>query len=484
MPNVTPGRPFTGVGGSDYPAPDDSAREAAGRQRAGLSNGIRQRAQHLELHRRLIRRRGDRAGGLLKRTSAPLRQLVDETGQPLLTLNEIVVRTRDLDGAADGFREEPMRDLLAEFAPPGSELTEDPVEELDGRITLLSNPELSTGESATLVEQLRLAGYAASMNHVTPLGYVTKADPAETGPEPTGRRVARPAPERPEGQRDITVAVIDTGLSDQARSDGWLDGIDLAAADVDPLYEAVPPDENGLGTFDYCAGHGTFVVGVLRQVAPYATVMVRRAVGQDGIGVDVDVAIAMLQAFEAGADIINLSLGTEMPLDQPPVASMVALEIIGERCAEQDRDVVVVAAAGNNGSRRPVFPAAFSAMPHIRVPVVAVAALSMDYEPTEFSTRGLWITCATAGEAVLSTFVRGRETEEIDRHDPDVFTGENPWAVWSGTSFAAPQISGALARRCQEYGERPSEALAWLLGQGPQVPDFGTALEILPFGRA
>ena len=473
---ITPGRPFTTAGGPDYPPPDERTRNAALRQRSGLSEGLRRRSDHLEINRRLIRRRGDQPAGLLKTTNALLRQLIDETGQPLLTLNEIVVRTSDLDGGADGVREEPMRDLLADF-----DFTPDPVEELESRVTLLSDPGLSTGELALVVERLRLAGYQASMNHVTPLGYVTKSDPTETGPEPTERRVAFPSETKPVGWRDVTVAVIDTGLSSQERGDHWLDEIAVSRGDVDPLYENGQTDADGLGYFDYCAGHGTFVTGIVRQVAPYAAVLARRAVGRDGIGVDVDVAIAMLQAFDAGAEIINLSLGTEMPQDQPPIASLVALEIIGERCAEQDRDVVVVAAAGNNGNRRPVFPAAFSGMPHIGVPVVSVAALSLDAEPTEFSSRGFWVTCSTTGEAVLSTYVRGRETVEIDWRDPDEFTGENPWAVWSGTSFAAPQISGALARRCQEFGERPSEALAWLLRQGPQLPDFGTALEILPF---
>ena len=473
---ITPGRPFDEVGGADYPRPDDRTRTAAERQRAGLAGGLRRRVKHLELNRSLIRRRGDQPVGLLKPTAAILKQLIDETGEPLLTLNEIVVRTADYEGSSDYAREQPMRDLLAEYS-----FTGDPVEELDGRVTLLSDPDLSTGELSIVVDQLHLAGYQASMNHVTPLGYVTKSDPTETGPEPTERRVGFPAVPRPEGWRAVTVAVIDTGLSRQVRGDRWLDEIAVPPADVDPLYEDDRTASDGLGYFDYCAGHGTFVTGIVRQVAPYASVTVRRAVGRDGIGVDVDVAIAMVEAFDSGAEIINLSLGTEMPHDQPPVASMVALEIIGERCTEQNRDVVVVAAAGNNGNSRPVFPAAFSGVPHITVPVVSVAALSLDYEPTDFSSRGFWVTCSTTGEAVLSTYVRGRETVEIDWRDPDDFTGENPWAVWSGTSFAAPQISGAIARRCQEFGETPTAALLWLLGQGPQVPDFGTALEILPF---
>jgi subtilisin family serine protease len=476
MPNVSPGRPFDLVGGDSYPLPRPADRTAAELQRSGLLGSVSsRRRKHLAINTRLIQRRL-RPGGLLKSTGARLKQVIDETGQPLLTLDEIVVRTADLDGRDDVYRVASMRDLLRNY-----NFTEDPVEQLDARVTLLSNPKLTTGELALAVEELRLAGYQASLNQVEPLGaYVTKGDPRETGPEPTERRPVRP-PEQGSPTRPIKVAVIDTGFSTQARSDRWLDGITPDEADIDPLYEVVGAGEDGLGEFDYCAGHGTFVAGVVRQVAPTADLLVRRAIGQDGIGVDVDVAIAMLEAFDAGADIINLSLGTETPHDQPPVATMVALEIIGERlAADSERDVVVVAAAGNNATSRPVFPAAFSGMPQLGVPVVAVAGLSVDLEPADFSSRGFWITCSTTAECVLAPFVRGRETQEIDRHAPDVFTGENPWAVWSGTSFATPQISGAIARRCQEHDERPSDALAWLLTQGPKVPDYGTVLEILP----
>ena len=81
-----------------------------------------------------------------------------------------------------------MRDLLRNY-----NFTEDPVEQLDARVTLLSNPKLTTGELALAVEELRLAGYQASLNQVEPLGaYVTKGDPRETGPEPTERRPVRP----------------------------------------------------------------------------------------------------------------------------------------------------------------------------------------------------------------------------------------------------------------------------------------------------
>ena len=246
------------------------------------------------------------------------------------------------------------------------------------------------------------------MNHVAPLGYITKNDPDKTGAEPTERKVSYVAAEKP-SDRDVVVAVIDTGLSDQPRTDGWFGASDGEKDDLDPLFEVMPSTDEQLGVFDLCAGHGTFVAGMVRQVAPHATIRVNRAVGLDGIGTDVDLAIAMVRAVEKGAQILNLSLGTEMPHDLPPLASLVALEIIAER-VKDPQDVVVVAAAGNNGTTRPVYPAAFAAVSSVKVPVIAVGGLSVEYEPTAFSSRGFWVSCSTVAECVLSTFVRGRET--------------------------------------------------------------------------
>ncbi len=52
--------------------------------------------------------------------------------------------------------------------------------------------------------------------------------------------------------------------------------------------------------------------------------------------------------------------------------------------------------------------------------------------------------------------------------------------MWTGTSFAAPQISGAIARRCEEFDETPPVALAKLLGGVPRTPPWGHKMTILP----
>jgi hypothetical protein len=118
-----------------------------------------------------------------------------------------------------------------------------------------------------------------------------------------------------------------------------------------------------------------------------------------------------------------------------------------------------------------------------------VAALTAELEPAGWSTHGSWVTCCCVGEGIVSTFVRGKE-------DPDFFTlrpgGPQPdeyplpgqadsWAVWTGTSFSAPQIAGAISRTMREDGETsPRVAAQTLLGRGVPINDYGQALQLLP----
>ena len=163
----------------------------------------------------------------------------------------------------------------------------------------------------------------------------------------------------------------------------------------------------------------------------------------DGIGSDVTVACWMIQAVLDGNQIINLSLGCQTEDDFPPVAMRAALDSGSGRRAE---DVLIVAAAGNYGDTRPCWPGAFRG-------VVSVAGLAPDMLPALWSSRGFWVTCSTIGQGLCSTFVDGTESPLITLspvppglpHAAVTFTGDPPWAYWSGTSFAAPQITGAVA---------------------------------------
>lgn len=337
-----------------------------------------------------------------------------------------------------------------------------PIECLEGRVGRLHNPELPTERFVDIARLLRRNGFAAGVNHITPLAPVAKG---EGGPEPTSVAEAEfPPAFAQEVERPTSVAVIDTGIADRMRKDGWLNAVARSADNIDLLDDFPAAD----GFLDFAAAHGTFAAGVVQQVAPTADLRVYKALDSDGVGGEVEVACTILRAVSEGAQIVNLSLGVQTVDDQPPVAIAAALDLIHERT---DGQVVVIAAAGNDGNSRPCWPAAFR-------PVVAVAGLAGDMTPTEWSNRGYWVDCSTVGEGVLSTYVEGTESHVIDDR-PDTFPVD-AWATWTGTSFAAPQIAGAVARLADERSITPREALRELLRNGRSIPDFGLAVRILP----
>ena len=266
----------------------------------------------------------------------------------------------------------------------------------------------------------------------------------------------------------VRVAVIDTGRAAEKRSDGWSTGV--VAADTDPLNEVAPNNRN-----DYFSGHGTFTAGIVRQVAPRCEVVVYRFTGPDGIGTDRDAADKMLQAAaDAGGRrlIINASFGTPAVGGVPPLALRDAVA----RIATEHPDVLIVASAGNDGGEDQLYPAGFS-----QYGVKAVGALNPDLTGADYSNRGSWVHCSAVGVGVVSTFVAGLLPPEDDLGVADIRFGKNAWATWSGTSFTAPQISGAVAYLCsQQPGLLPKNAFTKLLTGRPTVNKFGTVVHILP----
>jgi subtilisin family serine protease len=338
-------------------------------------------------------------------------------------------------------------------------------DELRGRVLRLTprdNRVMTSQQLADVARTLRNRGFSASLSYITPTAPVTKGKGA---PEPASPPAGPPAFGDGSGM-PAKVAIIDTGICDQPRDDRWLQGI---GGDVDPLdrFPLSRPD----GYLDLAAGHGTFVAGIVRQVAPRAEVTVYRAVDSDGVGTEVTVACEMIRAVKEGAQIINLSLGCQTHDDLPPIAIAAALDVIGEWERDHGRKVVIVAAAGNYGDARPCWPAAFGR-------VVSVAALAPDLLPAPWSSHGFWVTCSTIGHGLLSTYVAGRESPLLVPTPFDF--GPDAWATWSGTSFAAPQITGALARLYEEYAYSFREGLRVLLDAGQPVPGYGRALKILP----
>jgi hypothetical protein len=436
----TQGHPF----GDDYADPRSPGQRNTDQRavRRQLSN-LDLRGQDESVRRELLSQlKGRRTG---RRDLVQLEEIPSRRGYDMLVARgELLVRREHADNP----------DVRAFLEPYG--FSSMIVDELDGRVVRFRNDEIEPQRLNDIGRFLRRRGVQASLNHVAPLGPVGKA---LAGPEPSeGSRPFVAMPRTPD------VGVVDNGITAERRTDSWLRDQDVPrnGDNVDPLNDIAPP------FLDFAAGHGTSVTGVIQQVDTGVGIRMYKALDGDGFSEEVGVAAAMVRAVRDGATILNLSFGTQTLDDQLPIGMQAALDIIEE---EHGDEVVVVAAAGNFGDKRPCYPAAFPQ-------VVSVAGLTVDGLPSTWSSRGFWVTCSAVAEGVLTPYVEGQESWLVD-WEPDTFPA-NSWAVWSGTSFAAPQVAGAIARICQEDRVPPRQALRELLARGREVPDFGRALEILP----
>jgi subtilisin family serine protease len=97
-----------------------------------------------------------------------------------------------------------------------------------------------------------------------------------------------------------------------------------------------------------------------------------------------------------------------------------------------------------------------------------------------WSNHGFWLDCSAVGVGITSTFVRGKEQHTEAGQEVVEHFDRNSWALWSGTSFSAPQIAGGVAQLCQLNDVAPPVALGQLLDGRPVLPGYGTVVPILP----
>lgn len=266
-----------------------------------------------------------------------------------------------------------------------------------------------------------------------------------------------------------TVIVLDTGKFLDGHREDWLEGV---GGHPDPRTDPG-------GYLNLSAGHGTFIAGVIRQVCREASIEVRKVISAAGFVKDSDLAAAIARAgkdLPESGGVINLSLGSEDFGDVPPPEIERTLNGLPEK-------VIVVAAAGNTDSGKKVYPAAFS---ETHKQIVAVASLDGAGSPSTWSNRGDWVTFSAIGEGIVSTYLEGNErrgsSADDDPYDPepDVWVGPKPWAVWTGTSFAVPQVSACLAKILTENPELNAtdavQELKQRIGEGSRLPGFGFPL--------
>jgi len=449
------------VAGVDYPEHRTSARrradrEHAGRQVAALSSAqARGRVDQIIDGMRARQQRAPRAAAV------PFDRYRPGGSDVLVARGELTVRVE----APGALRNAAGPDAAAELRSLGYEPAVSSLRLVADPRTMVFRGAKSTGQLAGDVATLRGRGVVAALNLVVPLGYVIKAEDYPVATTGLG-----PAPQAGPPAAAVRVALVDTGIAAQPRGDGWLSDVTAGPDAVDPLDVVAP-----LGRLDWGSGHGTFTAGIVRRVAPSCEIVSYRFCGADGLGTEKDVADALVRAAQEGAaagvpTIVNASLGTTAVDGVPPLALRDAVEHIAAAYPQ----VLIVASAGNMGDTEPVYPAAFDG-------VVAVGALADDMQPAPFSSHGPWVRCSTVGVGVVSTFVRGIEPPEAQPGRADQVFGADPWALWTGTSFSAPQISGAVARLCGENpGLTPRSALDALLAGQPELPGYGRTVRLLP----
>lgn len=325
--------------------------------------------------------------------------------------------------------------LLAE--PPAVGVVEERLELVGGNLT--NNESLNGGELRllefevdidvpSLVDDVRTVEHEPPppvwpnhvFHHTSHMRFFTRFAPRPADPPPVATRGGAGA--------GITVVVIDSGVWDHP----WFGGrVEYRTEDLEE------PDENGDGLLDLAGGHGTFVAGLILQHAPAARVVARRipdrlpeGPGRTGLVDDVTLA-GMIDEVADDADVVNISLGGWVAGDLAPPATAAAIA----RLRARNPGCVIVAAAGNTPVERPAWPAAFKG-------VVGVGALAEAAQPWTESARGWWVDAWAGGVDARSTFFEWNGPMEHPDGANQEFRGG---ALWSGTSFAAPRIAGAIA---------------------------------------
>lgn len=228
----------------------------------------------------------------------------------------------------------------------------------------------------------------------------------------------------------VKVAVLDGGVdyTHPAFGGSVVSGYDYIDQDGDAF------DETGGAN----SGHGTFVAGVIHMVAPDAQIVAYRVSDTAGQADGYIVAEAILQALNDGCRVINISMVM--------YGEHAAIRGAIRHCYRNG--CVTVVASGNGTDSIPRYPASDGTG-------ISVAALDSESVLTDFSCYGTHIDVCAPGAEICSPFT------------------DSSYAVWSGSSFAAPFVAGQAALiAAHEPGFSGFHVKSCIVGSGTDIDDL------------
>ena len=379
----------------------------------------------------------------------------------LLTRDRDLSRVQDVLRDLGAWRDDAGDSLVGGVTRLGvnireSQHTPDLVEDLDNR--------LGTGV-ATLDHAFMITGYLACP--------ATEPEPVITPAAAEDPVVVRdalwPGVGDSSGGRDVAVSVVDTGLLSRASEWApWILGVrpDTSADIEDPDQIKINALEHEIDGFaDPYAGHGTFVSGVIRCVAPASTVVVERILDVSGFAQESRLIQQIHDALTRSPDIISMSAGCYTRKNVPSLA----FQVLWEERLSQLGGIVLVAAAGNQSETTPFWPAAFPWC-------VGVGSMTRDGQRRSwFSNHGAWVDVYAPGEDIVNAYAQMKYKTIVDGDVRDTSAGI---VKWSGTSFSTPIVTGLIAARMSRTGENARQAADALLAaaRGQFRPGVGPRL--------
>ncbi len=366
--------------------------------------------------------------------------------------SSVLTRARDLPRVRDV-----LRDLGA--------LRDEGGDALIGGLTRLGVNVRESQHTPDVVDDLdrRLGAGVATLDHAFIItGYLncpaTEPEPVITPAAAANPVVVRdalwPSVGDPSAGRDVGVSVVDTGLLSGASAWApWIEGVrpDTSADIEDPDQIKINALEHEIvGFADPYAGHGTFISGVIRCIAPASDIVVERILGVAGFARESRLIQQIHDALARSPDIISMSAGCYTRKNVPSLA----FQTLWEERLSQIGGVVLVAAAGNQSATTPFWPAAFPWC-------VGVGSMTRDGQRRSwFSNHGAWVDVYAPGEKIVNAYAHMKYKTIVDGDVRDTSAGI---VKWSGTSFSTPIVTGLIAARMSRTGENARQAADALL---------------------